>query len=151
MNNSADIFAERLLQVIDEGRRTATYKLALLTALIDACAADVDNTGCAPAVLHTRTVAAHVLRIYFPQARSYLVGDGDSIHLSQITMKNSAAFAATCSGVRACSSTTVRPNASAKKVNRASFIGVRGGVTIGLVGGAPAAEKLAASFATSKI
>ena len=32
----SDVFAERLLQVIDEGRRTATYKLALLIALMDA-------------------------------------------------------------------------------------------------------------------
>ena len=38
MTDTAEVFAERLLQVIDEGRRTATYKLALLTALIDACA-----------------------------------------------------------------------------------------------------------------
>jgi hypothetical protein len=31
-------FAERLLAVIDEGRRTATYKLALLMALTECCA-----------------------------------------------------------------------------------------------------------------
>jgi hypothetical protein len=32
------VLVERLLQVIDEGRRTATYKLALLAGLVDAVA-----------------------------------------------------------------------------------------------------------------
>ena len=31
-------FAERLLEVIDSGRRIATYKLAVLLALLDLCA-----------------------------------------------------------------------------------------------------------------
>lgn len=70
MTLATDIFAERLLQVIDEGRRTATYKLALLLALMDACAAQADDQGRAPSRLHTRTVAEHVLRIYLPQVRS---------------------------------------------------------------------------------
>lgn len=30
-------FAERLLEVIDSGRRTAAYKLALLIVLLDLC------------------------------------------------------------------------------------------------------------------
>lgn len=90
MTPGADIFAERLLQVIDEGRRTATYKLALLLALMDACAAGADDHGRAPPTLHTRTVAEHVLRIYLPQVRSYLGVDGDPLQLRQITMKSSA-------------------------------------------------------------
>jgi hypothetical protein len=44
VSDNTDVFAERLLQRIDEGRRTATYKLALLLALIDSCAAGADNT-----------------------------------------------------------------------------------------------------------
>ena len=43
--DSYPLIAERLLQVIDEGRRTATYKLALLMALIDACATNSDAAG----------------------------------------------------------------------------------------------------------
>jgi hypothetical protein len=35
-------FAERLLEVIDSGRRTATYKLALLLALLDLYALHAD-------------------------------------------------------------------------------------------------------------
>lgn len=94
MTVTAEVLAERLLQVIDEGRRTATYKLALLLALIDACAAEPDDRGRAPSTLHTRTVARHVLRIYLPQARSYLGGDGDPLQLRQITMKRSAVLGA---------------------------------------------------------
>jgi hypothetical protein len=37
--------AERLLEVIDSGRRTATYKLALLLALVDLCARQSDQYG----------------------------------------------------------------------------------------------------------
>lgn len=38
-------FAERLLEVIHSGRRTATYKLALLLALLDLCARHSDTRG----------------------------------------------------------------------------------------------------------
>ena len=41
-------FAERLLEVIDSGRRTATYKLAVLLALLDLCARHSDTDGRAP-------------------------------------------------------------------------------------------------------
>jgi hypothetical protein len=92
--DTANVFAERLLQVIDEGRRTATYKLALLTALIDASAAHADDAGNAPHQLHTRVVAEHVLRTYFPQARLYLAGDGDPMQLRQITTDRSAVLGA---------------------------------------------------------
>lgn len=89
------VIAERLLQVIDEGRRTATYKLALLLALIDACAANADPTGRAPAELHTREIARHVLRRYLPHVRGYLAFDAsDPIVLRQITTRNSAVLGA---------------------------------------------------------
>ena len=76
MADSVEVVAERLLQVIDEARRTATYKLALLVALMDACAAQADADGHAPLEMHTRVLAHHVLRIYLPQARAYLAGEG---------------------------------------------------------------------------
>lgn len=89
-----DVFAERLLQVIDEGRRTATYKLALLMALIDACGAQSDRTGRAPTELHTRTIAEHVLRLYLPQVRAFLASSGRPLHLRQITMKRAEVLTA---------------------------------------------------------
>jgi len=89
------VIAERLLQVIDEGRRTATYKLALLMALIDACATNADAAGRAPTELHTREIARHVLRLYLPHVRSYLAhGDDEPMLLRQITNKNSAVLGA---------------------------------------------------------
>lgn len=89
------LVAERLLQVIDEGRRTATYKLALLLALIDGCAARADASGAAPSTLHTRDIARHVLAIYLPQARGYLVDPAaDPLQLRQITNKRSAVLGA---------------------------------------------------------
>lgn len=92
---SDPLIAERLLQVIDEGRRTATYKLALLMALIDACAANADGTGRAPTELHTRRIAEQVLRIYLPHARAYLAApDAEPVTLRQITNKSSAVLGA---------------------------------------------------------
>ncbi len=85
------MLAERLLQVIDEGRRVATYKLALLMALIDACATNSDELGAAPSELHTRELARHVLRLYFPHARAYLgVGRSERFELRQISNQRSA-------------------------------------------------------------
>lgn len=47
--NAANVgFAERLLEVIDSGRRTATYKLALLIAVLDLCARHGDADGRPP-------------------------------------------------------------------------------------------------------
>jgi hypothetical protein len=92
---ASPLIAERLLQVIDEGRRTATYKLALLTALIDACAADSDAAGRAPTQLHTRQIARQVLRLYLPHARAYLAEPAsEPVTLRQITNKRSAVLGA---------------------------------------------------------
>lgn len=44
-------FGERLLAVIDEGRRISTYKLAVLLALIDVCAEQPCTDGKAPVEL----------------------------------------------------------------------------------------------------
>jgi hypothetical protein len=57
-----DLLTERLLRVIDEGRRTATYKLALLLALIDAVA---ETPGAE--TVSTRRIAEHVVAIYYPR------------------------------------------------------------------------------------
>lgn len=89
------LVAERLLQVIDEGRRTATYKLALLMALIDACATNSGPDGRAPTTLHTREIARHVLRLYLPHARAYLADPtAEPVTLRQITNKSSAVLGA---------------------------------------------------------
>ncbi len=88
----ADVgFAERLLQVIDSGRRTATYKLALLMALLDLCAQHSDAEGRAPALLHTRDIAEQVTALYWPQVIPYrLPGTGSAVELRQITLPRAA-------------------------------------------------------------
>lgn len=80
-----DLLTERLLRVVDEGRRTATYKLALLLGLIDAVAL-------APGAddIPTRGLAERVVEIYYPQTRVYVANDGISRELRQISMKRSA-------------------------------------------------------------
>jgi hypothetical protein len=83
--NRDDVLAERLLRLIDEGRRTATYKLALLTALIDAAALYPGAASVA-----TRDLAGLVLGIYYPQSREYAANDGITRELRQITMKASS-------------------------------------------------------------
>ncbi len=79
-----DLLVERLLQVIDEGRRTATYKLALLLALLDSSALHPGATE-----LATRELARRVVEIYYPQSRAYAAHDGIARELRQISMKAS--------------------------------------------------------------
>lgn len=79
-----DLLIERLLRVIDEGRRTATYKLALLLGLIDAVAVSPGEI-----TLPTRLIAEQVVQIYFPQTRAY-VDTGGAVHQPrQISVKKS--------------------------------------------------------------
>jgi hypothetical protein len=88
----ADVgFAERLLEVIDSGRRTATYKLALLLALLDLCARHSDAAGRAPALLYTRDIAEQVAALYWPQVIPYRPpGTGTAVELRQITLPRAA-------------------------------------------------------------
>ena len=62
-----DLLVERLLQVIDEGRRTATYKLALLAGLIGTVAMSPGESN-----IPTRMIAERVLALYYPQTRTYV-------------------------------------------------------------------------------
>jgi 5-methylcytosine-specific restriction endonuclease McrA len=88
-------FAERLLEVIDSGRRTATYKLALLIALLDLCARHSDAHGRAPQLLYTRDIAEQVAGLYWPQVIPYLVPGADTaVELRQITLPRAAITAA---------------------------------------------------------
>lgn len=83
-------FAERLLEVVDSGRRTATYKLALLLALLDLCALRSDTDGRAPTELTTRDLAEQVAVLYWRQVVAFrLEGSPDALELRQITNKRS--------------------------------------------------------------
>ena len=78
------ILVERLLRVIDEGRRVATYKLALLLALIDATAV-LPGESAVP----TRLIAERVASLYYPQSRPFIATGGIERELRQITAAGS--------------------------------------------------------------
>jgi hypothetical protein len=83
------VLVERLLRVIDEGRRTATYKLALVTGLLDAIAELPGDPE-----IPTRLIAERVVDLYYPQTREYIDTAGGTRAIRQITMKSSPAIAA---------------------------------------------------------
>lgn len=78
-------WTQLLLDVLQEGRKTATYKLAVLLALIDSCVIGTDATGRPPDVISTRDLAERVLEIYWRQVRSYPRGAGGDVVLRQST------------------------------------------------------------------
>ena len=83
-------FAERLLEVIDSGRRTATYKLALLLAILDLCSLRSDADGFAPTDLTTRDLAEQVASLYWMQVAPFrLEASSEALDLRQITNKSS--------------------------------------------------------------
>lgn len=79
-----DLLTERLLRVIDEGARVATYKLALLIALIEAVAESPGSDE-----IPTSLIAERVLELYYPQSRRFVAADGMARELRQITAKGS--------------------------------------------------------------
>ena len=79
-----DLLIERLLRVVDEGRRTASYKLALLLALIDAVAMSPGECE-----IPTRLIAERAVSLYYPQTRVFVSSGGMEHELRQITTKGS--------------------------------------------------------------
>lgn len=73
---NASAWAQLVLTILDEGRRTATYKLAVLLALMDCCALSADVQGRSPTTVPVRDLAVRVLELYWPQLRPYARRDG---------------------------------------------------------------------------
>ena len=63
--------AEQLLTVLADGAFTATYKYAVLLALVDLCVEQSTRTGGAPTTVTTRQLAEKVLELYWPQVRAF--------------------------------------------------------------------------------
>ena len=59
-------FAEKLLELLDEGRYTATYKFAVLLALIDVCLERTQASGSPPDMVTTRQLAEKIVDLYWP-------------------------------------------------------------------------------------
>ena len=54
-------FAEQVLTLLDEGAFSATYKYAVMLALIDLCLEGTGRTGTAPDMVNTRQLADKIL------------------------------------------------------------------------------------------
>ena len=59
-------FAEKVLELLDEGRYTATYKYALLLALMDVCLEHTQSSGAPPEMVTTRQLADKIVELYWP-------------------------------------------------------------------------------------
>ena len=70
-DSSGLALAEQLLTVLADGAFTATYKYAVLLALVDLCVEQSTRTGRAPTSVTTRQLAEKVLELYWPQARAF--------------------------------------------------------------------------------
>lgn len=68
---SFEAFAQRILQLLDEGRFVATYKYAVLLGLVDVVAETVDRKGRAPSTVRTRALASKVIDIYWPHTLQF--------------------------------------------------------------------------------
>jgi diadenosine tetraphosphate (Ap4A) HIT family hydrolase len=63
-------FGERILQLLDEGRFTATYKYAVLLALIDLCLEQGSAVG-GVSSFTTEQLAQKIVELYWPQTAPY--------------------------------------------------------------------------------
>jgi 5-methylcytosine-specific restriction endonuclease McrA len=78
-------FAERVLELLDEGRYTTSYKYAVLLALIDLCLEGTEQSGAPPHVLTTVQVANKIVELYWPHTLPF-VGRAASRLLVQSTL-----------------------------------------------------------------
>jgi 5-methylcytosine-specific restriction endonuclease McrA len=58
-------FAEKVLELLDEGRYTATYKYAVLLVLIDLCLEGTQASGAPPEMVTTRQLADKIVELYW--------------------------------------------------------------------------------------
>lgn len=63
--------AERLIQLLDRGGFTATYKYAVLVALMDLCMELTGKTGLPPDTITTHQLAEKVIELYWPHCAVY--------------------------------------------------------------------------------
>ncbi len=75
-------FAEKVLELLDEGRYTATYKYAVLLALIDVCLECTEASGAPPNMVTTRQLAEKIVQLYWPHTVPF-VGQSATTVLKQ--------------------------------------------------------------------
>ena len=72
-------FAERVIALVDSGKKSATYKLATLLALMDVAAEHTTPDGGPPSELSARDVGRRVVELYWPQSRAFPMPDGPPV------------------------------------------------------------------------
>jgi hypothetical protein len=96
MTADAGAIVERLLLVLDEGRRTGTHKLALLLGLMDAVEAAADaRGGTAPAAVPVAAVGWHIVERLLQQVVPFVPAGGrasDARVLRQMRPNGRGAF-----------------------------------------------------------
>jgi hypothetical protein len=70
-DGAAIAFGQRILALLDTGSFTASYKYAVLLAVLDAVLEGTDEHGRPPTVLRGRDIGRRVLELYWPQARPF--------------------------------------------------------------------------------
>jgi 5-methylcytosine-specific restriction endonuclease McrA len=70
-DREAIAFAEKVLLLLEEGRYVATYKYAVLQALLDLALEHTTRTGEPPEIVTTRQLAEKILEIYWPQTSPF--------------------------------------------------------------------------------
>lgn len=68
--------AEKILALLDQGRFTATYKYAVLLAIMELCLERTGSDGSPPQRLSTRDLAEKVIELYWPHTVPYAPADG---------------------------------------------------------------------------
>jgi hypothetical protein len=63
--------AEKIVQILDRGGFTATYKYAVLVALMDVCMERTNAQGLPPTSITTEELAHKVVQLYWPHAMPY--------------------------------------------------------------------------------
>ncbi len=74
-DRGAIAFGEKLLNLLDEGSFTATYKFAVLLGLLDLCLEHTDRTGAAPESVTTGQLATKVVELYWPHTTPFPTGN----------------------------------------------------------------------------
>lgn len=72
-------FGEAFMALLDQGKFTATYKHAVLLALLDLCLENTGAGGEAPPMFTTRQLADKVVALYWPHTSQYASGDGEGV------------------------------------------------------------------------
>jgi hypothetical protein len=96
-DESADTiaFAEKVLLLLDQGAFTATYKFAVLLAMIDLCLERAAADGRAPQQLETEQLAEKIVELYWPQAGLFRGASG-----AIVLRQNSGGQAAVVTAIR---------------------------------------------------